>query len=53
MNEEDNSVAIAQANHQYDLRDVPPEMLDMFLGTGLCLGELDELLIKGDVVYEG
>ena len=53
VNEEDNSVAIAQANHQYDLRDVPPEMLDMFLGTGLCLGELDELLIKGDVVYEG
>lgn len=53
VNEEDNCVAIAQANHQYDLRDVPPETLDMFLGTGLCLGELDELLIKGDVVYDG
>lgn len=53
VNEEDNSVAITQANHQYDLRDVPPETLDMFLDTGLCLGELDELLIKGDVVYEG
>ena len=35
------------------MRDVPPEVVDMFLDTGLCLGELDELLIKGDVVYEG
>ena len=53
VNEEDNSVTIAQADHKYDLRDVPPEVLDMFLDTGLCLGELDELLIKGEVVYEG
>lgn len=53
VNEEENSVTIAQANHEYDLRDVPPEVLDMFLDTGLCLGELDELLIKGDIVYEG
>lgn len=53
VNEEDNSVTIAQAKHNYDLRDVPPEVLDMFLDTGLCLGELDELLIKGEVVYEG
>ncbi|RGX56805.1 hypothetical protein DWV16_00330 [Anaerotruncus sp. AF02-27] len=53
VNEEENSVTIVQADHQYDLRDVPPEVLDMFLDTGLCLGELDELLIKGDIVYEG
>lgn len=53
VNEEENSVTIAQADHEYDLRDVPPEVLDMFLDTGLCLGELDELLIKGDIVYEG
>lgn len=53
VNEEENSVIIAEAGHEYDLRDVPPEVVDMFLDTGLCLGELDELLIKGDVVYEG
>ena len=53
VNEEENTVTIAQADHKYDLRDVPPEVLDMFLDTGLCLGELDELLIKGEVVYEG
>lgn len=53
VNEEGNSVTIAQAKHNYDLRDVPPEVLDMFLDTGLCLGELDELLIKEEVVYEG
>lgn len=53
VNEEENSVTIAEAKHQYGLRDVPPEILDMFLSAGLCLGELDELLIKGDVVYEG
>ncbi|MCR2027136.1 MULTISPECIES: hypothetical protein [Anaerotruncus] len=53
VNEEENSVTIAEAKHPYDLRDVPPEILDMFLSAGLCLGELDELLIKGDVVYEG
>lgn len=53
VNEEENTVTIAQADHKYDLRDVPPEALDMFLDAGLCLGELDELLIKGEAVYEG
>ena len=53
VNEEENTVTIAQADHKYDLRDVPPEVLDMFLDAGLCLGELDELLIKGEAVYEG
>lgn len=53
VNEEENSVTIAEAKHPYDLRDVPPEVLDMFLNAGLCLGKLDELLIKGDVIYEG
>ena len=53
VNEEENTVTIAQADHKYDLRDVPPGVLDMFLDAGLCLGELDELLIKGEAVYEG
>jgi len=37
----------------YDLRDLPPETLAMFTAANVCLGELEERLIVGDIVYGG
>ena len=48
---EDGEVVIAQAGG-FDLRDVSPEMKELFLQTGICLDALDELLVSGEVVYE-
>ena len=53
VDEENGTVTIAEAEHEYDLRDIPPRMLDMFLGMDLCLGRLEKLLMDGGAVYEG
>lgn len=53
VDEENGIVTIAEAEHEYDLRDIPPRMLDMFLGMDLCLGRLEKLLMDGGAVYEG
>ncbi len=34
-----------------DLRDVPPEMLDLLRQSGVCLDALEELMIEEAVVY--
>ncbi len=39
------------ADYDYDLRDVPKQILKMFAAANVCLGELEERLIQGDVVY--
>lgn len=36
-----------------DLRDVPPEMKELFQNAGICLDELDGLLAGGSVIYAG
>lgn len=49
---EDGEICIMEAAGT-DLRDVPPDMLEMFRETGICLDALDDLLTRGDVVYGG
>ena len=34
-----------------DLRDVPPEMLDLLRQSGVCLDTLEELMIEEAVIY--
>ena len=51
VDEEKNSVTIFAAGYDHDLRDIPPEVLEMFSAANLCLGELEERLIVGDTVY--
>ena len=34
-----------------DLRDVPPEMLDLLRQSGVCLDALEELMIEEAVIY--
>ena len=44
-------MTISEADYDYDLRDVPEEGLEMFRDAEICVGELEERLILGDVVY--
>ena len=50
---ENNAVLISLAGYNYDLRDVPPETLEMFINANVCLGELEERLIMEDTIYGG
>lgn len=51
VDEEEHTVTISEADYDHDLRDVPEEVLEMFKEAGICVGELEERLILGDVVY--
>ena len=51
VDEEEHTVTISEADYDHDLRDVPEEVLEMFRDAEICVGELEERLILGDVVY--
>lgn len=51
VDEEEHTVTISKADYDHDLRDVPEEVLELFRASGICVGELEERLILGDVVY--
>ena len=42
--EESGEIILSEAGYDYDISDVPPELLEVFLLSGVCLGELDEAL---------
>lgn len=48
----DREVILSEAE-SFDLRDVSPEMKELFRQTNICLGELDGLLAGGSVIYGG
>lgn len=48
----DRKVILSEAE-SFDLRDVSPEMKELFRQTNICLGELDGLLAGGSVIYGG
>ena len=51
VDEEAHTITVLAAEHRYDLRDIPPELLDTFAQSGTCLGELEEHMILEDIVY--
>ena len=51
VNEGANTVTVAQANHRYDLTDVPEWELSTLEMLGVCLGSLEERLMAEDIVY--
>lgn len=53
VDEDENSLIFAAADYDHDLRDVPPLFLEMFTAADVCIGELEERLILGDIVYGG
>ena len=44
------TITVSQAGYDFDLSDVPPELLEVFQKTGICSRELDELLMADGVV---
>lgn len=49
--EEDTGVVhVEQAEYDYDIADVPAHLLDMLESNGVCLGELDVLLMENEVL---
>ena len=42
--EESGEIILSEAGYDYDISDVPPELLEVFRLSGVCLGELDEAL---------
>lgn len=43
-------VHIEPAEYDYDISDVPPHLLATFSDYGICLGELDSLLMENEVL---
>ena len=50
--EEGGVVHVQQADYDYDIADVPPSLIPLLESWDICLGELDALLMKGEIVYE-
>ena len=49
--EEDAGVIhIEEAEYDYDISDISAPLLELFEAYGICLGELDALLVGGDVL---
>lgn len=49
--EENGSILIEEAEYSYDLKDVPPSLLDSFKEFGFCLEKLKEHLQTEDIIY--
>lgn len=50
-NEDERTITIVKADSRYDLSDVPKELLDMLIASGVCLAQLEEHLYQGDKIY--
>ena len=48
---EEGTVLISQADYANDLRDLPEELVRDLTAAGLCMGELEQLLMQGEIVY--
>lgn len=44
-------IAVAKAEDQYDIGDVPPELRAVLARSGVCLAELDDLISQEEIVY--
>ena len=48
---ENGEIAVTEAENQYDISDVPPGILTVLRQSGVCLAELDELILLEEIVY--
>ena len=51
VNEGEGTVLISQADYANDLRDLPKELARDLAECGLCMCELEDMLIRGEIVY--
>ena len=53
LRKEAHTITVCEAGYDHDLRDIPPYLLEMMAFSGICLGELEERLMVGDIIYGG
>ena len=51
VNAEDGKVQITEADHRFDLTDLPPDLLHTLRECKVCLADLEEKLMQEEVVY--
>lgn len=51
VEEDAGIIHIEPAEYDHDISDVPPHLLELFSNYGICLGELDALLVKGELLH--
>ncbi|MBR0597657.1 hypothetical protein [Sinanaerobacter chloroacetimidivorans] len=44
-------ITVTEAGNQFDISDVPPGILTVLAQSGICLAELDELIMLEEIVY--
>lgn len=48
---ESGAITVVEAEIQQDIKDVPPGILSVLAASGVCLAELDELILQNGIVY--
>jgi len=49
--EDSGEITVVEADIQQDITDVPPGILTMLAQSGVCLAELDELIMLEEIIY--
>lgn len=49
--DENGKIVVTPADIQNDLTDVPAAILEILTMSGICLAELDELILQGSIIY--
>lgn len=49
--EDSGKITVAEADIQQDITDVPPGILAVLAQSGVCLAELDELIMLDSIIY--
>ena len=49
--DDEGAIVVAAADVQQDITDVPPGIVAILAKSGVCLAELDELIMLEEIVY--
>ena len=49
--EDSGEIIVIQADYDYDIADVPQFVIDIFEMSGICIRELEEKIMREDIVY--
>ena len=49
--EDSGEITVTEADIQQDITDVPPGILAVLAQSGVCLAELDELIMQEEIIY--
>lgn len=45
-------VQIVEANHRFDLTDLPPDLVDTLRACKVCFADLEEKMIREEIIYD-